>query len=94
MKTEKMSKDQKINAVRSLVEDTLRNLVKNPDAVRVTVVGGTFNVIFEVSMPQEDIGRAVGTAGAHKKRLQETLVAIGKNHDLCYTIDRIREARP
>jgi predicted RNA-binding protein YlqC (UPF0109 family) len=93
MTTDNLSKDQKINAVRGLVEDTLRNLVKNPDAVRVTAVVGEHNVIFEVTMPQEDIGRAVGTNGAYKKHLQEILTAVSMNHGLRYTIDRVRESR-
>ena len=92
MITERMNKDQKINAVRGLVEDVFRNLVKDPDAIRVTAVVGSFNVIFEVAMPREDIGRAVGMDGAHKDRLQKILNAIGKNHGLSYVIDRVRES--
>jgi predicted RNA-binding protein YlqC (UPF0109 family) len=49
--------------MRELVEFLVRALVEDPDAVRVEEVEENGDVVLEVTVAEEDIGRVIGRGG-------------------------------
>ena len=60
---------------KELVEFVVRNLVDNPDEVKVNVVEGDKATVLELSVAQEDIGKVIGKQGRIAKALRTLLAA-------------------
>ncbi len=61
--------------MKDLVEYIARNLVNNPDAVKVTEIRNDFNITLEVSVDPTDAGKIIGKDGRVVKAMR-TLVGI------------------
>ena len=65
--------------MRELVEYIAKNLVEDPEAVRVTEQEQEDAVVLEVSVAPEDMGRIIGRQGRIAKAIR-TLVKAGSLH--------------
>jgi len=49
--------------MKKLIEDIVRTLVDNPEAVIVQEVAGEQSVVYEIKVDQVDIGKVIGKQG-------------------------------
>jgi uncharacterized protein len=61
--------------MKDLVEYIARNLVNNPEAVKVTEIRNDFNITIELSVDPTDAGKIIGKDGRVVKAIR-TLVGI------------------
>ena len=47
--------------MKEFVEYIVKNLVDNPDSVKISEIGGTHTLIIELSVEKSDIGKIIGT---------------------------------
>jgi uncharacterized protein len=64
--------------VRDLVEFLARALVSDPDAVEVEEIDGNGDVILEVSVAGDDLGRLIGRGGRVANAIRTLAKAAGR----------------
>jgi predicted RNA-binding protein YlqC (UPF0109 family) len=60
-------------AAKDLVEYVARNLVDDPEAVRVEVTTGPEGTVIELHVAEEDMGKVIGRNGSVAKALRTLL---------------------
>jgi len=72
--------------VYEIVEEIFMRLVNNPDGVRVEEVKSPHVTVLEVTIAQEDIGRAMGRQGRYAIAIRDLLKAMGRNEGHRYEL--------
>ncbi len=67
--------------MRDLVEFLTRTLVEDPDAVSVEEVDENGDIVLEVSVAEEDLGRVIGRGGRVANALRTIAKASGTRDD-------------
>ena len=67
--------------MRDLVEFLTRTLVENPDAVSVEEVDENGDIVLEVSVAEDDLGRVIGRGGRVANALRTVAKAAGARDD-------------
>jgi predicted RNA-binding protein YlqC (UPF0109 family) len=67
--------------MRDLVEFLTRTLVEDPDAVSVEEVDENGDIVLEVSVAEEDLGRIIGRGGRVANALRTIAKASGTRND-------------
>jgi predicted RNA-binding protein YlqC (UPF0109 family) len=67
--------------VRDLVEFLARSLVEDPDAVSVEEVPENGDLVLEVSVAEDDLGRVIGRGGRVANALRTIAKAAGTRSD-------------
>jgi predicted RNA-binding protein YlqC (UPF0109 family) len=67
--------------VRDLVEFLARSLVEDPDAVSVEEVSENGDLVLEVSVAEDDLGRVIGRGGRVANALRTIAKAAGTRSD-------------
>jgi uncharacterized protein len=67
--------------MRDLVEFLTRTLVEDPDAVSVEEVDENGDIVLEVSVAEEDLGRVIGRGGRVANALRTIARASGTRDD-------------
>ena len=67
--------------MRDLVEFLTRTLVEDPDAVSVEEVDENGDIVLEVSVAEEDLGRVIGRGGRVANALRTVAKAAGARDD-------------
>ena len=67
--------------MRDLVEFLTRTLVEDPDAVSVEEVEEDGDIVLEVSVAEEDLGRVIGRGGRVANALRTVAKAAGARDD-------------
>jgi hypothetical protein len=67
--------------MRDLVEFLTRTLVEDPDAVSVEEVDENGDIVLEVSVAEEDLGRVIGRGGRVANALRTIAKASGTRND-------------
>lgn len=62
--------------MKEFVEYVVKNLVDNPDKVKIKEVGGTQTVILELSVDKSDIGKIIGKKGKTINAIRTLLVSV------------------
>ena len=62
-------------ALKELVESMAKALVERPDEVSVTEVEGDHNLLLELRVAKEDIGKVIGREGRTAQSLRTILTA-------------------
>ncbi len=63
--------------MKDLVLTLARALVDNPDAVQVTETGGAHNVVVELRVDPQDMGKIIGRQGRVVKAIRTVVKAAG-----------------
>ena len=63
-------------AAKDLVEYVARNLVDDPEAVRVEVTTGSEGTVIELHVAEDDMGKVIGRNGSVAKALRTLLKVI------------------
>ena len=66
--------------MRDFLEYIVKNLVDNPDDVKVNEVGGTQTTILEVCLNEADTGKVIGKRGKNIEALRTLLSAVASRH--------------
>jgi predicted RNA-binding protein YlqC (UPF0109 family) len=67
--------------MRDLVEFLTRTLVEDPDAVSVEEVDDNGDIVLEVSVAEDDLGRVIGRGGRVANALRTVAKAAGARDD-------------
>jgi len=67
--------------MRDLVEFLARTLVEDPDAVSVEEIDENGDIVLEVSVAEEDLGRVIGRGGRVANALRTIAKASGTRSD-------------
>lgn len=76
--------------MKELVSHVVKQLVDNPEKVKVKEVKGEQNIILELSTAKEDIGRVIGKQGRTIKALRALLNAASVKTGHRVTIEVIK----
>ncbi|HUW22436.1 MAG TPA: KH domain-containing protein [bacterium] len=76
--------------MKELVSHVVKQLVDNPEKVKVKEVKGEQNIILELSTAKEDIGRVIGKQGRTIKALRTLLNAASVKTGHRVTIEVIK----
>ncbi|NIM07361.1 MAG: KH domain-containing protein [Armatimonadetes bacterium] len=63
--------------MQELIEMIVKALVDSPDEVRIKKVEGERSIIFEVRVPQEDLGKVIGKQGRIANSIRTLVRAAG-----------------
>ena len=70
-----------------LVEFIAKNLVDEPDAVRVQEVAGSRGPVVELRVAPEDMGKVIGRGGRIAKAIRTVIKAAGNKQGKMYQIE-------
>jgi uncharacterized protein len=77
--------------VKELVEEIVKAIVDNPDAVRVDEVEGSHSCVLELHVAPEDVGKVIGKKGVHADAIRRLVHAIGGKKKMRYVLEIIEE---
>ena len=75
------------NSLKELVEFTARQIVDDPDSVRVNEILGATSVVLELSVAPEDMGRVIGRDGQVANAMRTILRCLGAKQDKRVTLE-------
>lgn len=76
---------------RELIENLIKKLVDNPDAVVVRMVEGSTSVILEVDVASGDVGKIIGKRGLMADAIRYVLSGIGGKEKRRYVLEIIED---
>ncbi|MBI3396361.1 MAG: KH domain-containing protein [Spirochaetia bacterium] len=77
-----------LNAV-ALVEYVADGLVAKPDEIRIDEIPGHDEVIIELRVAEEDVGKVIGKNGSVARAMRTLLTAIGTHDEKTYVLEII-----
>ena len=77
--------------VRELVEEIVKALVDDPDAVVCSEVQGTHSCVIELEVAPEDVGKVIGKKGVHADAIRRIVHAIGGKKKKRYVLEIIED---
>ena len=75
--------------MKEILEDILKSLVENTDAISIDQVEKDKLTVFEVKVAAEDMGRVIGKEGKIAKAIRNILRAIGAKEHKKVTVEFI-----
>ena len=79
--------------MKEFVEYIVKNLVDNPDQVRINEVGGTQSFIVELSVEKSDIGKIIGKRGKTINALRALLIAVAARNGLRVSLEILEDGQ-
>lgn len=79
--------------MKEFVEYIVKNLVDNPDQVRITEVGGTHTLIIELAVDKGDIGKIIGKKGKTINAIRTLLMSVASRNGIRVSLEIIEEPR-
>ena len=77
--------------MKDFVAYIVKNLVANPDAVRVNEITGTSTLILELSVDKSDIGKIIGKEGRTINSLRTIIMAAATRKGLRVNLEILEE---
>ncbi len=68
-----------------------KNLVDNPDQVKINEVGGTHTVILELSVEKSDIGKIIGKRGKTINAIRTLLMSVASRNGLRVNLEILED---
>jgi len=81
-----MTEDAK-GDVRGLVEELAKVLTEKPDQVKVEEFEEEGDIVLELTVAEEDMGRVIGKGGRTAKSLRSILAAVSEKQDRHYELE-------
>lgn len=75
--------------MKEILENILKNLVENTDAISINQVEKEKLTVFEVKVAPEDMGKVIGKEGKIAKAIRNILRAIGAKEQKKVTVEFI-----
>jgi predicted RNA-binding protein YlqC (UPF0109 family) len=80
--------------MKEFVEYIVKNLVDNPDQVRINEVGGTHTLIIELAVDKSDIGKIIGKKGKTINAIRTLLMSVASRNGIRVSLEIIEEPKP
>lgn len=77
--------------MKEFVEYIVKNLVDNPDKVRISEVGGTHTLIIELKVEKSDIGKIIGKKGKTINAIRTLLMSVASRNGLRVNLEILEE---
>ena len=75
--------------MKEILETIIKNLVDNQDGVEIKEVEGEKNIIFEVRVAEEDMGKVIGRQGKIAQSIRTVMKAVANRKDKKVTVEFI-----
>ncbi len=75
--------------MKEILETIVKNLVDNQEAVEIKEVDGEKNIIFEVKVAEEDMGKIIGRQGKIAQSIRTVIRAVANKNDKKVTVEFI-----
>ena len=75
--------------MKEVLETIIKNLVDDQEAVEVKEVEGEKNIIFEVKVAEEDMGKIIGRQGKIAQSIRTVMKAVANRKDKKVTVEFI-----
>ena len=75
--------------MKEVLETIIRSLVDNPEGVEIKEVEGEKNIIFEVRVAEEDMGKVIGRQGKIAQSIRTVMKAVANKKDKKVTVEFI-----
>lgn len=75
--------------MKETLEIIIKNLVDNKEAVEIKEVEGEKNIIFEVKVAEEDMGKVIGRQGKIAQAIRTVMKAVANRKDKKVTVEFI-----
>lgn len=75
--------------MKEILETIVKNLVDNQEAVEIKEVDGEKNIIFEVKVAEEDMGKIIGRQGKIAQSIRTLIRAVANKNDKKVTVEFI-----
>jgi len=79
--------------MKEFVEYIVKNLVDNPDKVRINEIGGTHTLIIELSVEKSDIGKIIGKKGKTINAIRTLLMSVASRNGIRVTLEILEEPK-
>lgn len=79
--------------MKEFVEYIVKNLVDNPDKVRIAEVGGTHTLIIELAVHKADIGKIIGKKGKTINAIRTLLMSVASRNGIRISLEIIEEPK-
>ena len=80
--------------MKEFVEYIVKNLVDNPDQVKISEVGGTQTLIIELSVEKSDIGKIIGKKGKTINAIRTLLMSVASRNGIRVNLEIIEDGKP
>lgn len=79
--------------MKDFIEYIVKNLVDNPDEVRINEIGGTHTLILELGVAKADIGKIIGKRGKTINAIRTLLMSVASRNGLRVTLEILEEEK-
>ncbi len=80
--------------MKEFVEYIVKNLVDNPDQVKINEISGTHTLIIELSVEKSDIGKIIGKKGKTINAIRTLLMSVASRNGIRVNLEIIEEGKP
>lgn len=80
--------------MKEFVAYIVKNLVDNPDKVRINEVGGTQTLIIELAVEKSDIGKIIGKKGKTINAIRTLLMSVASRNGIRVNLEIIEDDKP
>ncbi len=77
--------------MKEFVAYIVKNLVDNPDKVKINEIGGTQTLIIELSVEKSDIGKIIGKRGKTINAIRTLLMSVASRNGLRVNLEILEE---
>ena len=77
--------------MKEFVEYIIKNLVDNPDKVKINEIGGTHTLIIELSVEKADIGKIIGKKGKTINAVRTLLMSVASRNGVRVNLEILEE---
>ncbi|MCH9625723.1 MAG: hypothetical protein S4CHLAM123_09020 [Chlamydiales bacterium] len=77
--------------MKDFVAYIVKNLVDNPDEVKITEIGGTHTVILELSVEKSDIGKIIGKRGKTINAIRTLLMSVASRNGIRVNLEILED---
>ena len=75
--------------MKEVLETIIKNFVDSPEAIEIKEVEGEKNIIFEVKVAEEDMGKIIGRQGKIDQSIRTVMRAVANRKDKKVTVEII-----
>ncbi len=79
--------------MKEFVEYIVKNLVDNPDQVRINEVSSTHSLIIELSVEKSDIGKIIGKKGKTINAIRTLLMSVASRNGIRVNLEILEEPK-
>jgi uncharacterized protein len=84
--------ERKDRTMKEFVEYIVKNLVDNPDKVKINEIGGTHTLIIELSVEKADIGKIIGKKGKTINAIRTLLMSVASRNGIRVNLEILEES--